>query len=218
MGKRKKLTERTLENALKAKEFRVAVFGSARIKKNDELYKDVFDLAKKIGEKKFHLVTGGGPGLMGAASSGHSTGDPKDEADNIGLLIKLPWEPEANKYLEIQKEFQKFSGRLDKFIALSNVMVVVPGGVGTLLELAYTWQLIQVEHINPVPIILIGEMWEEFVKWIEEYPLKKGLICEKDLNCLHVVKNNKEAMKIIEVAHKAFKQGKNINEPYLLGS
>ncbi len=217
MGKRKKLTERTLENALKAKSFRVAVFGSARIKKNDEIYKNVFDLAKKIGEKKFHLVTGGGPGLMEAANAGHSAGDPKDEADNIGLLIKLPWEPGGNVHLEIQKEFDKFSGRLDKFIALSNVMVVVPGGVGTLLELSYAWQLVQVKHIQPVQIILIGEMWEEFVKWIEKYPLKKGLICEKDMDCIHVVKNNEEAMKLIEVAHEGFKQGKNVNEPYLLG-
>lgn len=215
MGKQIELTERTLENAIKTKGFRVAIFGSARIKKNDEIYKDVFDLAKKIGEHEFHLVTGGGPGLMGAAAEGHNEGDPEDKSDNIGLLIKLPWEADPNPHLEVQEDFEKFSGRLDTFMALSNAMVVVPGGIGTLLELAYTWQLIQVKHIKFVPIILIGEMWEKLIDWIKEYPLKKGLISTEDMECIHVVKNNEEAMKVIKTAHEAFKQGKNINVYYL---
>ena len=55
----------------------------------------------------------------------------------------------------------------------SNAVVVAPGGVGTLLELLYTWQLVQVKHIRHIPIILLGEMWPDFIKWLEREPLKR---------------------------------------------
>ncbi len=215
MTKKKNIKKRTVKDALGKEEFRVAIFGSARIKETDRIYKNVFDLAKSIGEKNHHLVTGGGPGLMEAANAGHEAGDPQNTSDNIGLLIELPWESKGNPHLEIKKEFNKFSDRLDTFMALSNVMVVVPGGIGTLLELAYSWQLIQVKHINPIPIILIGEIWKSLIDWVKKYPLKMGLICPEDLDCIHIVKNNKEAMKIIEKTYSSFKKGKTRNEDYL---
>ena len=155
---------------------------------------------------KFDLVTGGGPGLMEAANAGHEEGDKMHKSDNIGLIIKLPWENEGNKHLEIKKEYNKFSGRLDNFMALSSAIVIMPGGIGTCLELFYTWQLIQVGHIDPIPIILIGEMWEKQIAWVKKYPLKDKLISTKDLKCIHIAKNNEEAIKIIKRTHIAFKK------------
>ncbi len=94
---------------LKITDFRVTIFGSARLKPEDEIYQMVFDLAKEIGKKGFDIVTGGGPGLMEAANAGHAAGDKEEKADNIGLTIQLPWEAHGNKHLELKKHFNKFS-------------------------------------------------------------------------------------------------------------
>lgn len=195
---------KSMKEELKKQDFRVAIFGSARLKKNDKVYKQVFQLAKEIGKHKFDVVTGGGPGLMEAANAGHEAGDKGKKADSIGLVIKLPWESRGNKHLEIKEEFAKFSKRLDAFMALSKVAIIMPGGIGTCLELFYAWQLIQVKHIKPIPMILVGKMWEELIKWIKKYPLKKGLISKKDLDNIHIAKDNKAAMKIILKTYKNF--------------
>src|SRR5260221_7134013 len=98
-----------LKRELKKCDFGVAVFGSARVKMNKKVYKMVFELAKMIGMHGYDLITGGGPGLMEAASAGHSEGDKKRRADLIGLTIKLPFEQSINKYLELRKDFTTFS-------------------------------------------------------------------------------------------------------------
>lgn len=189
------------------KHFRVAVFGSARTKKDEGIYQKVFDLAYKLGERNIDIVTGGGPGIMEAANAGHQAGDPGESSDSIGLTIRLPWEADANPHLDLKKHFNRFSGRLDTFMTLSNVVVVMPGGIGTCLELFYTWQLIQVKHINKIPIILIGEMWEKLMKWVAENPLKDGLISPEDTEFVYIVKSNKEAIEIIEEEKSAFEKG-----------
>lgn len=195
-----------IADELKKDDFRVSIFGSARIKPHDENYKLVFELAKEIGKHKFDIVTGGGPGLMDAANAGHTAGDLNHESDNIGLTIQLPWEGEENKHLEIKKHFNKFSGRLDTFMALSDAVVVTPGGIGTCLELFYTWQLVQVKHICPIPIILFGKMWEELMTWVTNYPLQDELISPEDTDHIYIVHNVTEAMEIIHQQHEEFKK------------
>jgi len=195
---------------LKRNDFRVTIFGSARIKKNDKIYKQIFNLAKSIGKEGFDVVTGGGPGLMEAANAGHEAGDIPRRAQSIGLTIRLPWESEKNEYLEVHKHFAKFSKRLDTFMTLSSAVVITPGGIGTTLELMYTWQLEQVRHICPLPIILVGRMWEPLIKWFKKYPLKHGLISPSDMNNIYVARSNKKAMEIINKTYKIFqKEGKN---------
>lgn len=217
MQKRKmKIGEKALITELRKNDFRVAIFGSARLKKDDKIYKQVYRLAKEIGKNHFDLVTGGGPGLMEAANSGHEVGDKKHRSDNIGLTIRLPWEVKHSKHLEIKRHFNKFSNRLDHFMALSNVVLIMPGGVGTCLEFFYTWQLIQVKHINPIPIILIGKMWQELIKWVKKYPIKKNLISLGEMDWIFIAKNNKDALKIILKTYKEFKKGrKHNNKKYL---
>lgn len=207
---------KSISTELKRNDFRVTIFGSARIKPNDKIYRQVFELAKQIGKHGFDIVTGGGPGLMGAASDGHSTGDKRHKSDSIGLTISLPWEVKVNKHLEIKKHFNKFSRRLDNFMALSSAVVVMEGGVGTCLELFYTWQLLQVKHLSPIPIILVGKMWKELMKWVKKYPLKEGLVSPWETKFIHIAKDTKEAMKIILKTYKDFKKGKiHDNNDYL---
>lgn len=196
-----------LKLELSKKHFRVTIFGSARIKRNDSDYKIVYTLAKMIAKEKMDIVTGGGPGIMEAANKGHRAGRKNNDIHSLGLLIKLPFEQKANKHLDIEKEFDKFSKRLDNFMALSNLVIVAPGGIGTMLELFYTLQLIQVKHIKDMPIILLGDMWIDLLKWMVKWPLKKQYINEEDFKHIFVAKNCGQAIKIIKNYHKEYQRG-----------
>ena len=205
--------KRVIKKELAKKHFRVTIFGSARINKGDTRFNQVKSLAKMLGEKGIDIVTGGGPGLMQAASIGHNLGMKisKKESHSIGLLIKLPREQKTAEFLNIKKEFHKFSNRLDDFMELSNVFVVAPGGIGTTLELFYTLQLIQVKQTCNVPVILLGKMWLPLIKWMENYPIKNKLMNKEDLGSVFLAKNSEEAMKMITQAHEHYKKGdKNI--------
>ena len=87
---------------------------------------------------------------------------------------------------------------------LSNIVVVMPGGIGTCLEFFYSWQLTQVKHICSMPIILIGGMWEKLMEWTKENMLKPGHISIGDMANIHIAKDNEDAMKIIEKAHDIY--------------
>lgn len=184
--------------------FRVVIFGSARIKLKDPNWNQIYDLAKRVGDEDMDVVTGGGPGLMEAASEGHYACE-TNESQSIGLQIALPRAQRDARHLDIKKEFSRFSERLDNFMELANAVVVAPGGVGTMLELYYTWQLIQVKMARRIPIILLGGMWPAFVQWIKDCQLANGYLDKKDLGLLHLVKNNEEAMDIIRKAYEQFR-------------
>lgn len=187
---------------MKKQSFRVAIFGSARIKKNDPVYKEVFSLARFLGERGIDVVTGGGAGLMEAANAGHKKGSLKTGAKSIGLNIKLPREQKPNKHLDIKKEYSKFTSRLQTFMELSDAVIVAPGGVGTLLEMMYSWQLVQVGHVAPKPIILMGNMWRGLLVWLEKEPLRKGFFEECDYEMLYWVHNCSEAIALIDTFRK----------------
>ncbi len=192
-----------------SKRFRVVIFGSARLKPGDSVYEQVRRLARLLGREGMDVVTGGGPGLMEAANLGHREGreDPASVDGNsksYGLNIKLPFEESPNPHVDIKREFDRFSERLDHFMHLANAVVVAPGGVGTLLELAYTWQLMQVEHICHIPIVLLGDMWSDFLKWVKQWPLEQQLINPEDYEMLYLVRTCDEAYEIVRSAHRQF--------------
>lgn len=198
---------KNLLKELKKSDYRVTIFGSARMKRGSMAYKEVYSLAKMIGARGIDLVTGGGPGIMEAASAGHRKGREKSGAHTIGLNIKLPHEQRINPYVDIKMKFTRFSERLDNFMLLSNAIIVAEGGVGTLLELMFSWQLMQVKHICSIPIILLGEQWKGLIKWLKKEPLKRRYFKEEDLELLFFAKNSEEAIKLIEESYSAFKSG-----------
>ena len=195
---RKKITDES---------FKVTIFGSARIKRGDPRYNQIKTLATMLGERNMDVITGGGPGLMKAASRGHQIGKKDKKARTIGLAIRLTSEQKTNRFVEIERKFLRFSNRLDNFMLLSNAIVVAPGGVGTLLEFFYTWQLVQTKQICNIPIILLGKQWGDLFKWLEKYPLKNRFLKRKDLNLLFLVDSCKEAIEIIDKAHEEYKKG-----------
>lgn len=194
------------------KPFRVAIFGSARIKKDDWEYKIVYQLGKMLAQEGISLVTGGGPGLMDAASRGHYAGKGDNDVHSVGLTIALPKETKEERafHLDVHQDFQRFSNRLDTFMEYSHAVIVAPGGVGTLLELFYTWQLVQVKHMCEIPIILMGPMWNGLVSWINNYPSRKKLLDRDDVDMLFVAQGVKETIDIIKKAKKAYEEGRHV--------
>lgn len=208
----------SLEREKEKDNFRVAFYGSARIKSSNPAYKEVFKIAEALGEMGVDVVSGGGPGMMEAANKGHEAGKRKAKqkgTHSYGLTIKLPQEQKSNKHFDMKKDFQRFSARLDYFIQLSNAVVVAPGGVGTLLEFLYTWQLIQVEHVYDIPIIMIGEQWKHLIEWVKQGPLKNKLLKESDLNSIYVVDDAEEAIKILKAAYQMYKNAKEFRHGYI---
>ena len=195
-----------LKDELREGSFRVTVFGSARIKPEEDAYKQTFELGRRLGEMDIDLITGGGPGLMEAASLGHFDGDKKGTSHSIGLNIRLPFEQKPNESLDLIETHERFSTRLDEFMLLSNAVVVMHGGVGTALEFFYTWQLIQVNHICKIPIILVGEMWHKLINWVIDEPLRANYLSSEDLNPIVCVDTIDEAMKLILIAKKAHEE------------
>lgn len=196
----------TIDKELLRRHFHVTIFGSARIKQGDPTYKAVYNLAGMIAKEGMDVVTGGGPGIMDAASRGHYAGRKRNDVQSFGLQIHLPKEQKDSYHLDIKQEYNRFSERLDNFMLLSNVVVVAPGGVGTMLEFFYTWQLVQVGHTCKIPIIFMGEIWEGLIKWIEKEPLRHGFLNKEDLSTIFHVDSEKGAMRIIREAYKEFQR------------
>ena len=181
--------------------YRVTIFGSARISEGDEAYRDVYEIARGLAAEGFDIVTGGGPGLMQAANAGSKS--VVNGGQSIGLNIKLPHEQQPNPYLDIKEDFERFSGRLDAFMAMSDAVVVAPGGIGTLLELFYSWQLVQVQHLCETPIILFGEIWTSLLLWLETEVLPRNLFERKDMHAIFHVMEPSEVVDLIVKIHKA---------------
>jgi uncharacterized protein (TIGR00730 family) len=177
--------------------YRVCIFGSARIGVDSPFYEQAFELAKELARRGVDIVTGGGPGLMEAANRGAKDGS--NLSRSIGLPIELPFETDANAHLDVKHHHKRFSSRLDEFMRISHAVVITPGGIGTLLELFYTWQLMQVNHIKPRPFILLGHsMFDPLLKYMEDVPAKLNLMSRDDLKMIKVVDTVEEVVKVLE--------------------
>jgi predicted Rossmann-fold nucleotide-binding protein len=102
---------------------------------------------------------------MQAANEGSQQGDPRDQTRSVGIRVALSHERESNPFVEEVYHHRSFFSRLHHFVRVSNGYVVMPGGIGTTLELLMVWQLLQVRHLNEVPLILVGPMWRDLVDW-----------------------------------------------------
>lgn len=187
----------TLLTEMETDFYRVCIFGSARIGENSPIYTQVEQLAEALARSGVDIVTGGGPGLMEAANRGAKAGS--QGSWSIGLPIQLPFESDANSHLDVKSHHKRFSSRLDEFMRISHAVVVVPGGIGTALELFYTWQLMQVAHIRPRPLLLFASdnSWEALIQWVKDYPLKNALMSAKDMDMIKIVSSVDEIMKIL---------------------
>ncbi len=165
----------------------VSIFGSARTNPDHEYYKLAEEIAYKLTQNGFGVITGGGPGIMEAGNKGANRG----KGTSVGLNIELPFEQHDNPYIDRDKnlEFDYFFVRKVMFVKYSQGFVVMPGGFGTLDELFEAMTLIQTKKIGRFPIILVGkEFWSGLLEWIETTLIKKyGNVSPDDLKLFRVV-------------------------------
>ena len=139
----------------------VSIFGSARTKPDHKYYKLAEEVASKIVNHGYGVITGGGPGIMEAGNKGAYLAG----GTSVGLNIELPFEQHDNPYIDHDKslDFDYFFVRKVMFVKYSQGFVVMPGGFGTLDELFEAITLIQTNKIEKFPIVLVSsEFWEVY--------------------------------------------------------
>lgn len=175
----------------------VSVFGSARTHYNDKYYKMAEDIAFKLTQAGYGVITGGGPGIMEAANKGARRGQGK----SVGINIDLPFEQKPNPYIDADKliSFDYFFVRKLMFMKYAQGFIVLPGGFGTFDELFEALTLIQTKKIGKFPIILIGKKyWSGLIDWIKETMLEvENNISADDMNLFILADSSDEAVDYI---------------------
>lgn len=162
----------------------VTIYGSARTQPDDPLYKTTEELAGKLAQEGYGVITGGGPGIMEAANKGAFEAG----GISIGLNINLPHEQQPNPYITFPLDFKYFFVRKVMFMKYSTAFICMPGGFGSLDELFESLTLIQTQRIKPFPVVLVGrEFWSGLVDWIRDKLLENGNISEEDMFLFQVV-------------------------------
>jgi uncharacterized protein (TIGR00730 family) len=181
--------------------YRVAIFGSARAQPGTFVYEEVKRVAAALAGLGCDIVTGGGPGLMQAANEGAASAG--SDARSTGIRIELPFEQDVNPFVHHAFEHKTFFTRLHHFVLASDAFVVVPGGIGTVLETLMVWQLLQVRHVDRVPLVLVGKMWQGLVDWARESMLdpRLHLANAEDLTIPQCVDTADEAIALVRTLH-----------------
>jgi len=184
--------------------YRVAIFGSARAQPGSFVYEEVKRASAAFSAMGCDIVTGGGPGLMQAANEGASLAG---TTGSMGIRVELPFEQDVNPFVEQAFEHETFFTRLHHFVIASDAFVVVPGGIGTVLETLMIWQLLQVRHVDNVPLILVGRMWKDLVEWAKASMLdpRVALASAEDLQIPRCLDTADEAIALVRDLHATWK-------------
>jgi uncharacterized protein (TIGR00730 family) len=162
----------------------VSIFGSARTAPGSPLYEQTIDIARRLSDAGFAVISGGGPGLMEAANKGAFEG----QSPSVGLNIELPFEQHGNAYQDISLRFRHFFARKVAFVKYAAAYVVMPGGFGTLDELSEALTLIQTGKGRRIPIVLVGSaFWGGLLDWMRDRLVTDGMIGANDINLMTLV-------------------------------
>jgi uncharacterized protein (TIGR00730 family) len=162
----------------------VTIYGSARVKEDDPLYRLGEELGRRFAQAGYAVITGGGPGLMEAANKGALEAG----GTSVGLTIDLPEEQPSNKYHTIGLHFHHFFVRKVMLVKYATAFVLLPGGFGTLDELFETVTLIRTQKIRPFPVFLAGrDYWEGLYAWLSNQTVGKGYIDPEDMGSLAIL-------------------------------
>ena len=163
----------------------VSIFGSARLPAAHPVCVQTRKIAKRLSDAGFSVVSGGGPGVMEAANQGAYAGE---KGLSVGLNIQLPHEQSSNQFQDISLEFRHFFSRKVMFVKYANAYVVMPGGFGTLDELAEILVLIQTGKSRKIPVILVGsDFWRGLLAWMEATMVAQGLVAAEDMKLMTLV-------------------------------
>lgn len=162
----------------------VSIFGSARTAPDHPYYQLTVDISRTLSNAGFSVVSGGGPGIMEAANKGAYEG----KSPSIGLNIQLPHEQSGNTYQDISLSFRHFFSRKVMFVKYAAAYVVMPGGFGTLDELAEILTLVQTKKTRKIPIILVhAPFWEGLIDWFKTRLVEEKTIDPEDLDLITIL-------------------------------
>jgi len=188
----------------------VTIYGSARIGEGDELYAQTEEIARRLGEMGFTIVTGGGPGVMEAANKGAL----KAGVISVGLNIELPEEQVSNAYTSKSITFSHFFARKVMLVKYATAFIIMPGGLGTLDEVTEVLTLMQTHKIKPFPVVLFNsQYWQGFLDWLQSSVLARGFISEDEFNLLRVCDHPDE---VIEAVHRWYVKQEVVGRKALL--
>ena len=180
----------------------VTIYGSARLKVDDGLYAQTAEIARRLGELGFSIISGGGPGVMEAANKGALEAG----VTSIGLNIDLPEEQIANPYTTKTITFKHFFVRKVMLVKYAIAFVIMPGGLGTLDELTEVLTLMQTHKIKPFPVVLFdSKYWKGFLDWLRSHTLARGFVSEDDFDLLRVCDSPDEVVETVQqwyIKHK----------------
>ncbi|NDP49440.1 MAG: TIGR00730 family Rossman fold protein [Sulfuriferula multivorans] len=172
----------------------VSIFGSARTPEDHAYYMLTEEIARKLSDSGFSVISGGGPGIMEAANKGAYFG----KSPSIGLNIQLPHEQSGNAYQDISQTFKHFFARKVMFVKFAAAYVVMPGGFGTLDELSEALTLIQTGKIPRIPIILVGaKFWSGLIEWFKATLTEEGMIAAEDIDLMQIIDTPQEVVDAI---------------------
>ena len=173
----------------------VTIFGSARIKEDDPIYKKTEEIAALFVKSNFAVITGGGGGVMEAGNKGAL----KAGGTSVGMNIVLPFEQKPNDYSNIKLEFKYFFIRKVMFVKYATAYIIMPGGFGTMDELFEAVTLIQTHRIKPFPVILVGtDYWSGLLEWIKATLLEHHKISNNDLDILQIMDDPEEIIRAVQ--------------------
>jgi uncharacterized protein (TIGR00730 family) len=173
----------------------VTIYGSARLERDDPLYSEIVEIAHKLGQTGFAIITGGGPGVMEAANKGAFDAG----ATSVGLNIQLPTEQFLNPYTTKSITFHHFFTRKVMLVKYATAFIIMPGGLGTMDELSEVLTLMQTFKIKPFPVILFkSDFWQGFLDWLVETVLEKQFISEEDMDLLRVCDSPDDVVGIVQ--------------------
>ena len=172
----------------------VSIFGSARTSRDHPWYQLGEEISYQLSEAGFSVISGGGPGLMEAVNKGAFMG----KSPSIGLNIELEREQKPNKFQDISLMFKYFFTRKVMFVKYASAYVVLPGGFGTLDELAEILTLIQTGKTKRIPIILVGSgFWKGLLDWFDHSMVAAGTITTEDLALINVIDDPQQVVNAI---------------------
>ena len=184
----------------------VSIFGSARTKPGSKYYEIATNIAKRLTEEGYGVITGGGPEIMEAGNKGAY----ESSGISVGLNIELPFEQNHNPYIDPDKNLNHrfFFVRKVMFVKYAQAFVVMPGGFGTMDELFEVLTLIQTKKVSRVPVILFGvNYWKGLKLWIKEVMgEEEGNINPIDMDLIPSTDDIEEVIQIINDYYEGEKQ------------
>jgi len=164
----------------------ISIFGSARTKPGHKYYELAAEIAKRLADEGFGIITGGGPGIMEAANKGANMASGR----SVGLNIDLPFEQTSNEFIDTETfmNFDYFFVRKVMFTKYSQGFIMMPGGWGTMDEFFEVATLIQTRKFTQTPMICIGSAyWSGLFSWMRETMQEgEGNISPGDLEMIKI--------------------------------